>query len=148
MLKNSRLIFLILAIFLAMPIPFSLIGGLLWLSPYLFLNTVLASKSFVLLNLLGLGALVMIVFKRRLICQYICPLGVVCDHVSKNAVRKKKLRNFKNFNKTLALFSLGFAIFGLPVFVILDPFYIFHTSFEPIRTGFSMASVIKLIPLK
>lgn len=147
MLKNSRLIFLILAIILAMPIPFSLLGGLLWFSPYLFLNTVLASKSFVLLNLLGLGALIMIAFKRRLICQYICPLGVVCDNVSKIAVRKKRLQIFKNFHKALALFSLGFAIFGLPVFVVLDPFYIFQISFEPVRTGFNVASAIKLIPL-
>jgi ferredoxin-type protein NapF len=147
LLRNTRLIFLILAIILALPIPFSFIGGLLWLSPYLFLITVLSSKSFALLNLLGLSALIIITFKRRLICQYICPLGVVCDQVSKIPVRKRKLNIYKNFNKTLALFSLSFAVFGLPVFVILDPFYIFQTSAEPFRTGFTAASAVKLLPL-
>lgn len=147
LLRNSRFIFLILAIILALPIPFSFIGGLLWLSPYLFLITVLSSKSFVLLNLLGLGTLVIIVFKKRLICHYICPLGIVCDQVSKLPARKRKLGLLKNFNKTLALFSLAFAAFGLPVFVVLDPFYIFQASFEPVRTGFNAASAVKLIPL-
>lgn len=147
LLRNSRFIFLFLAIILALPIPFSFIGGLLWLSPYLFLITVLSSKAFVLLNLLGLASLVIIAFKKRLICHYICPLGIVCDKVSLIPRRKRKLSILKNFNKTLALFTLGFAIFGIPVFVILDPFYIFQASFEVLRTGFTAASAVKLIPL-
>lgn len=147
LIKNSRVIFFLLAIILALPIPFSFIGGLLWLSPYLFLITVLSSKAFVLLNLLGLGTLFMIVFKRRFICHYICPLGIVCDQISNIPGRKRKMKALKNLNKTVALFSLGFAVFGLPVFVILDPFYIFQISFEPLRTGFNVANAIKLIPL-
>lgn len=147
LIRNSRIIFLILAIVLALPIPFSLLGGLLWLSPFVFLLTILSSKAFVLLNLLGLGALVIIAFKRRFICQYICPLGVVCDQVSLIPRRKRKLPFLKNFNKILALFALGFAVFGLPLFVVLDPFFIFHISFEPVRTGLNAASAIKLIPL-
>ncbi len=147
LIRNSRSIFLILAITLALPIPFSLLGGLLWLSPFVFLLTLLSSKAFVLLNLLGLGTLVIIAFKKRFICQYICPLGVVCDHVSKVPGRKRKLPFFKSAHKVLALFALGFAVFGLPVFVVLDPFFIFHISFEPLRTGLNAASAIKLIPL-
>jgi len=147
LLKNSRYIFLVLTIIVALPFPSSFVGGLLWFSPYVFLITVLSSKSFVLLNLLGLGLLILIAFKRRFICQYMCPLGVVCDQASMWAIRKKKLGILKNFNKTLALFSLGFAIFGLSVFVILDPFYIFQTTFEPIRSGVNLTNAIRLIPL-
>jgi len=147
LLKNSRYIFLVLAIIIALPLPSPFVGGLLWFSPYLFLITVLSSKSFVLLNLLGLGFLILVVFKRRFICQYICPLGIVCDQASRWAIRKKRLSIFKNFNKILALFSIAFAIFGLSVFVVLDPFYIFQTTFEPVRSGFNPTSAIKLIPL-
>jgi len=147
LLRHSRLIFLLLAIFLALPIPFSFIGGLLWLSPYLFLITVLSSKTFVLLNLLRISTLVFIFFRKRLICQYICPLGVVCDQVSRIPRRKRKLPFLQNFNKTLALFALGFAVFAVPLFGILDPFYIIHTSFEPLRTGLALTSLLKLLPL-
>jgi len=147
LLRNTRVIFLILAIILALPVSFSFIGGLMWFSPFLFLITVLSSKAFVLLNLLGLSALVMIAFKRRLICKYICPLGIVCDQLSKIPARNRKLPQLRNFNKTLALFALGFAVFGLPLFVILDPFYIFQTSIEPFRTGFTGSSTVKIIPL-
>jgi len=146
-LKRTRYFFLILAIVVALPYPSSFSGGLLWFSPYLFLHTLLASGTFVWFNLIGLGFLILMVFKRRIICKYTCPLGVVCDQVSRLGVQKKKLVLFRNFHKPLALFALGFAVFGLPVFVILDPFYIFQTSLEPIRSGFHWANVIKLIPL-
>jgi len=147
LLKNSRYIFLVLAIIVALPLPSPFVGGLLWFSPYLFLITVLSSKSFVLLNFFGLGFLILIAFKKRFICQYICPLGVVCDQASSWSIRKKKLGILKNFNKTLAFFAPGFAIFGLSVFVVLDPFYIFQTTFEPVRSGINPTSAIKLIPL-
>lgn len=147
LLKHTRILVLVLAIILALPLPFSFIGGLLWFSPFLFCITVLSSKTFVLLNLLGLGALVLIAFKLRFICQYLCPLGVVCDQVSLISGRKRKLSILKNLNKTLALFSLGFAVFGLPLFVILDPFFIFQASWEPLRSGFNLASALKLLPL-
>ena len=111
LLKNSRYIFLVLAIIVALPLPSPFVGGLLWFSPYLFLITVLSSKSFVLLNFFGLGFLILIAFKKRFICQYICPLGVVCDQASSWSIRKKKLGILKNFNKTLAFFAPGFAIF-------------------------------------
>lgn len=146
-IRNSRVFFLILAIILALPIPSSFIGGMLWLSPWLFLITVLSTKTFVLLNLFSLGAIGLITVRKRFVCRYLCPLGVVCDQVSKIPGRKRKLPVLKKFNKTLALFALGFAVFGIPVFSVLDPFYIFHTLFEPVRTGFSGTSVVKLLPL-
>jgi ferredoxin-type protein NapF len=147
LLRYSRFIFLILAILLALPVPFSFLGGLQWFSPYLLLNTVLVSKTFVLFNLIGLAVLILIPFKRRFICRYICPLGVVCDQVSKIASKKRKLRILKNFNKPLALFTIAFAVFGLPVFAVLDPFYIFQISFEAVRTGLNVVSALKLLPL-
>jgi ferredoxin-type protein NapF len=147
LLKYSRYLFLILALILAMPFTGFFTGGLLWFSPYLLLTTALASKTVVLLNLIGLASLVLIFLKRRIICLYACPLGVVCDQVSRLPARKRKLPLLKNFHKGLALFTLAFALFGLPVFVVLDPFYIFQTSFEPVRTGLSVASTLQLIPL-
>ena len=147
LLKNSRYIFLVLAIIVALPTPSPFVGSLLWFSPYLCLITVLSSKSFVLLNLIGLGFLILIAFKKRFICQYICPLGIICDQASRWSIRKKKWSIFRNLNKTLALFTIGFAIFGLSLFVVLDPFYILQTTFEPIRSGLQLTSTIKLIPL-
>jgi ferredoxin-type protein NapF len=145
--EHSRLIILVLALLLALPVPSPFLGGLLWFSPYLFLITVLSSKTFVLLNLLGLAGLLLIAYKRRFICRYLCPLGVVCDQVSRRSPRKKKLLRLRNFHKTLALFALGFALFSLPLLVVADPFYIFQTALEPVRTGFTVAAALKLLPL-
>ena len=141
--KHTRYLVFVLAILFALPLPLSTLTGLiLWISPYMFLNSILAVKSVVLLNLLGFFTLIIIFFKNRWICRYACPLGVVCDWSSKVKTRKDTIR--LNMNKYLAIISLVLAIFVAPVLIVLDPFNIFHMFFEGIRTGFHFAAYLKM----
>jgi ferredoxin len=139
---NIRYFFFFVAILLALPIPMrSFSGGLIWTSPYILLNSVLAVKSLVILNLLGIISLVIIFFRNRWICRYMCPLGVVCDWASKAGGDQNTIR--LNLNKYLVIFSVLLAIFGTPVLMFLDPFNIFHMSLEVTRTGIHLAGFLK-----
>lgn len=143
--KNIRYLFFALAIFLAMPLPFPIFsGGTIWLSPYMFLNSVLSLKSVVFLNVLGFISLVMIFIRVRWVCRYICPLGVICDW-SSSMGKNKDIR--LNLNKYLAILSLVLAVFGMPVLIVLDPFNIFHISLEAVRTGFHFLAMLKVLLL-
>ena len=144
--RKIRYLFFILAIILAMPLPIpELMGGLMWISPYMFLNSVLAVKSVVLLNLLGLVSLILIFLRKRWVCRYVCPLGVVCDWASKTRRNQDTVR--LKLNNYLAIISLALAIFGAPVLILLDPFNIFHISFEAFRTDFHFTTFLKVLLL-
>ncbi|MFC2124629.1 4Fe-4S dicluster domain-containing protein [Bacteroidota bacterium] len=139
--KHIRYFFFVLAIILAMPLPFpELSGGLIWTSPFILLNSVLSVKRLVFLNLPGLITLILIFWRTRWICRYVCPLGVVCDWSSK--IRKQKTIMI-NLHKYLAVLSLVLAVFGAPLLIILDPFNIFHMSFESVRTGLNFPAILK-----
>jgi ferredoxin len=141
--KTIRYLFFFLAIIVAMPLPNSnLTGILMWASPYLFINSLFAVKSLVLLNILGFFTLLIIFFKNRWICRYICPLGVVCDWSSK--IRSEKDTIKLNLNKYLLISSLTMALFVAPILIVFDPFNIFHMSFEGIRTGFHFSAYLKM----
>jgi len=101
-----------------------------WLSPFLMLNSVFALKSFVFLNLLALPVLVMIILRKRWFCNYLCPAGWCFDKVQKTG-RSDKFDYSKvpAIGKWLAITSLTAALFGLPLFVILDPLSIFNGFF-------------------
>ncbi len=144
--KYFRYLFFVLAILFALPLPLSKYTGLtLWISPYMLLISLFTLKSLILFNLLGFLALTFTFFRKRWICRYICPLGVVCDWASK--VQKNKDTIKLKLNKYLAITSIVLAILMAPVLVILDPFNIFHMAFEGIRTGFQFPAFLKMIPL-
>jgi ferredoxin len=144
--KYFRYLFFVLAILFALPLPLSKFTGLtLWISPYMLLISLFTLKSLVLFNLFGFLALILMFFRKRWICRYVCPLGVVCDWSSK--VQKNKDVIKLDWNKYLAITSIFLAILMAPVLVILDPFNIFHMSFEGIRTGFHIPAYLKMIPL-
>ena len=144
--KYFRYLFFVLAILFALPLPLSKFTGLtLWISPYMLLISLFTLKSLVLFNLLGFLALILMFFRKRWICRYVCPLGVVCDWSYK--VQKNNDVIKLDWNKYLAITSIFLAILMAPVLVILDPFNIFHMSFEGIRTGFHIPAYLKMIPL-
>jgi len=142
--SHIRWIALGLAILFSLPIlgaPF--LGFYLWLSPYIMFNALLSGKSLVWLHLLGVVALVAIIFKKRWICRYACPAGVICDLSSRWG--RKKAGSWKlPWNKYLALIAIGTAILGFPVLMVLDPFNLFFMAFEGFRTGPSAGALIKL----
>jgi ferredoxin-type protein NapF len=141
--KHIRWGFFALAIILAFPLPLKGITGLLlWASPYMFLLSFLSQKSLVWLNALGLITLLIIFFRRRWVCRYICPAGALCDLASEISRGRRKPLKIR-LNRYLAIGSLILALFGIPVFFITDPFNIFHMSWEVLRTGSGIASLVK-----
>lgn len=139
-----RWIVLGLAVLLSLPfLPEPISGLYLWISPYILLIAVLNGKSLVWLHLLGLVTLGIIIFRKRWICRYACPAGVICDLSSKIG-RKATSRKRLNLNRYLALFALVMAVFGAPVLIVADPFNLFYMAFEGIRTGWGWPALIKL----
>lgn len=144
--KYFRYLFFVLAILFALPLPLSKFTGLtLWISPYMLLISLITLKSLILFNLLGFLALISMFFRKRWICRYVCPLGVVCDWASKAQKNQDVIK--LNLNKYLAITSIILAVFMTPVMVVLDPFNIFHMAFEGSRTGFQFPAYLKMIPL-
>lgn len=101
-----------------------------WMSPFLMLNSVFALKSFVLLNIIALPVLVLIIIRKRWFCNNLCPAGWCFDKVS--ALSRSDKCNYSKFpgiGKWFAITSLFAALFGFPLFVILDPLSIFNGFF-------------------
>ncbi len=133
--KHIRWVFFGLALVLALPLK-SLTGLFLWVSPYMFLLSFLSQKSLVWLNILGVIALLITFFRRRWVCRYICPAGVVCDLASEIGRRRRRRKPLRiSLNRYLAIISLILALFGIPIFFFTDPFNIIHMSLEVFRTA-------------
>lgn len=106
------------------------------------LNSVIALKSFVWLNLAAFAVLVFVYFRNRGFCRYLCPVGWGCDMVSKLSCRKtSSYKHFPDAGKWLAIISLIPAAFGLPLFILLDPMAIF-SGFMSVFSGAVKWSVI------
>lgn len=142
------MISLTLAIFLVLPLPLGIFSGLyIWMSPYILLNSIIAGKKIVLLNLLGFIILFLIIFKDRFFCRYICPAGVLCDSVSRFVEKKIKKRKIPSLSKNILIISLILSIFGIPVFMILDPVNIFNAFFDIFHSEFSAGAILKTLGL-
>jgi ferredoxin-type protein NapF len=141
--RHIRWGFLALALVLALPLPLKgMTGGLLWASPYLFLLSFLSQKSMVWLNVLGIITLLIILFRKRWVCRYMCPAGALCDLASGIGRGRRKPLKIR-MNRTLAIFSLVLALFGMPLFFFTDPFNMVHMSMEVFRTGPRLPSLVK-----
>lgn len=142
--KQIRLAAFGLAIFLSLPIlPAPFTGIYLWTSPYILFNSVLAGRPFVVLQLVAVPFLVIPVFRKRWICRYACPSGVVCDF-SSNLRNGSGNRWRRSLNRSLALAAIILALFGVPLLMVADPFNLFFMAFEGTRTGLGLTALIKL----
>jgi polyferredoxin len=77
------------------------------------LNSVIILKSFVVLNLLGIAVLLVVIFKNRFFCRYMCPAGFCCDKIS--GISRTKVSIHKKMPAVgpwLALISLAAALQG------------------------------------
>ena len=129
--SDIRTISFFAAVVLAIPGLWKGFQGIhIWLSPFLMLNSVFALKSFVLLNIISLPVLVLIIIRKRWFCIYLCPAGWCFDKVSALSRSDKfEYVKFPEIGKWLAITSLAAALFGLPLFVLLDPLSIFNGFF-------------------
>ena len=147
--SDIRLISTLAAVALALPFGWKELTGFYnWLSPFIMLNSVLLLKSVVWLNGIGLTVLIISFFKKRWFCNTLCPVGLGCDAVSKLNRRKKfSLRNIPHLGHWLAMLSLGAALTGIPLFILLDPIAIFHGFFSAFSKPASLVVVLSFLGL-
>jgi ferredoxin-type protein NapF len=133
-------------------LPFSLgkfTGLSNWLSPFIMLNSVLLLKSFVIANGVGLFVISMVLFRKRWFCNYLCPVGFLQDVLAGSVKTGKKISvaGFPSLSRWLVLISLGGALFGIPVFLLLDPLVIFNDFFVPLIKPFEYIVVVTAVIL-
>jgi len=129
-----RFLFLGVVLLLALPFKWGKLTGLsFWFSPFLMLNSVFVLKSLVTLNIIGFIILLIVWFKKRWFCNYLCPVGFLLGKVPhcKQTQTKVSILKVPHINKWLVIISLGGALIGFPFFIFLDPILIFNGFFMP-----------------
>lgn len=127
--KIVRVLLFVFACWTALSIsPDVLSGFYCRLSPFLMLNFVIAARTWVWFNLIGLTVLTGCLFYKRLFCRYLCPAGFCFDAVGFLSGKKtcRATRSMPKINYLLAVFSLASALFGIPLFAYVDPVVIFN----------------------
>ena len=106
------------------------------------LNSILALKSFVILNIIGFAVLAACWFERNFFCRYLCPVGCLLDIQSSSRIsRRFSLRKIPSLGIWLAIISLAGALAGFSLFIFLDPISIFNLFFS----SFLQTSVIAVL---
>ncbi len=148
MSRPVRWISLALACALALPIPLGIFANLhLWLSPNLLLQALLARGHFVLFNILGIAAILLVLWRERWFCRNACPTGALCDAAA--ACRKKgpSWEKVPFVNRWVAIFGLAAAACGLPLLAMADPVVLFTGAWGVLRTGATLAGGLALLGL-
>jgi ferredoxin len=131
--NNIRLISLAIALLFALPFGWGKLSGLsIWMSPFIMLNSVLALKSFILLNSIGIIILLAAWFRKRFFCRYLCPVGSILDRIPLYNTQRKRFffRKLPPINKWLAIISLTGSVIGIPIFIYFDPLSLFNGFFN------------------
>ncbi|MCE5344675.1 MAG: 4Fe-4S binding protein [Bacteroidales bacterium] len=146
-LSGIRALSFLLAVALAVPVSWKgLTGFYTWLSPYIMLNSLFSLKSLVWLNIVAFLVLIFILFRKRWFCHHLCPVGWCCDIVS--GLNKRTVFSYKclpDINKWLAILSIAAALFGLPLFIFLDPLAVFNGFFTVFSGRLSIIAIISLL---
>lgn len=112
------------------------------LSPFLLICTVLASRQVGLPALLSLPMLVFVIFRRRGICHFVCPVGWLVESCAKaRAPRNHQYRRVPKVGQWAALLTMGGALATVPFFLFLDPLALFSGAMGSVRVSFSAARV-------
>ena len=101
------------------------------------------------MNVFGWGILVISFFRCRWFCRFLCPVGLGCDLISKKGTRKgkKRVQKIPGIGTWLAIVSLGAALTGIPLFILLDPLAIFNGFFAAFSEVHSLAVYFSLSAL-
>jgi ferredoxin len=113
------------------------------LSPLLSLFGAAAARTWLGWTLLlGLPLLILPLFKGRLFCWRICPMGFLAELAGKlNPWGKGLVRHVPMLNKALALIVAATAAAGYPLLIWFDPLCIFNGFFAAWRTPFTVAAL-------
>jgi ferredoxin-type protein NapF len=143
--QSIRIVSLVAAIIFALPIPLGLFTGFyLWVSPFIFLNSILSTRSLAVFNLFGFIALAAIVWKDRWFCHYLCPAGVLCDAASNIGWNRKALRKIIFLSKPICLAALILAAFSVPLLTLFDPISLFYSFLDGFRSQAPAAQCLKI----
>jgi ferredoxin-type protein NapF len=148
--KYIRRGFTLLAVLFALPLQWGVYSGIsIWFSPFVLLNSLFLLKSMVLLNVLGWIVLLVLFYRNRWFCRYLCPVGWACDTVSKAGLKKgaRTVKKIPRLGGWLAMISLGAAITGIPLFILLDPLAIFNGFFTAFSEDASLTVFFSLSAL-
>lgn len=129
--RTNRTVCLLVAIVLAWPISYGgATGLLLWASPLLFLALLSAGDAVSLWSVLGAAALIMIVWRPRWYCRWVCPTGCLCDMVSG---KRRRMSWLPPLGAGVAGAVLLASLIGVSVLSMFDPNVIFHAFFAGLR---------------
>lgn len=144
MLKRKHIQFISFGTAIITSLPFwgGVVAGIyVWFSPNIMLASTIALRSVVLLNIIGLIALLLCFYKKRFFCNYLCPTGWCCTKVSKSSSRKPYRLSFP-INKLLFLLTLSSAILGFPILLWIDPLVLFCSFWEVLNVGQNTLAII------
>lgn len=143
---NVRTISFLLAVVLAIHLPLKgLTGFYTWFSPFIMLNSVFAVKTFVWLNIISSGVILLSAYRKRWFCNNLCPVGWSCDKVSVISKNDPSVHSLlPDISRWLTVISLASAVVGIPLFIVLDPMAIFNGFFTLFTGRLSTIEVISL----
>ena len=86
-------------------------------------------------TLVGLGFAVLALWKRRLFCRYVCPVGLLVEGATRAGFQKRAWwRRCPAVGRYVALITLIGSIVGYPILTWTDPLAVFSGAFS-IRTA-------------
>lgn len=96
------------------------------LSPYAAIATTIATRCVSLATWFALPVLLIVLVRRRWLCRYVCPTGLLADLAGRLRGRGKSSgAKLPPLGQWLALLTVGGALVGYPLFLWLDPLSIF-----------------------
>ena len=96
------------------------------LSPYVAITATIATRCVGLTALVAAPMLLMVLVRRRWLCRYVCPTGLLADLAGRLGGRRpSNTSKLPPVGQWLAWSTMGGAVAGYPLFLWLDPLAIF-----------------------
>ena len=118
------------------------------ISPFVAVCSALAVRTLSVITLLALPLLIMALWRGRWFCRNLCPVGFLSENIRR--FHRPAGPNFTKLpliSQWVVLLTLGGAILGYPLFLLLDPLGIFNGFFQALRGPFRVSSMIYCLPL-
>lgn len=141
MRRTIRVTLLVVAILFLLPLPKGtrLLVVIPALSPLIALASLLSTRTFRVMTVIGLLIAVVVMIRRRWFCRWVCPTGTCADLAAKLGFRlHRRCPQVPPFGQWIALLTLGGALLGYPLFLWLDPLAMF--------SGLLSARHVKTLP--
>jgi len=119
------------------------------LSPFVAICSALAVRTLSVITLLALPLFIMALWRGRWFCRNLCPVGFLSENIRR--FRRPANPNFTKLpliGQWVVLLTIGGAILGYPLFLLLDPLGIFNGFFQALCRPFRVSSFIYFLPLE